>query len=66
MEIQKKTRFTFTLMLDDVGDKHTNIKHAQHLIEVLQQKYETSTYWKRSMQSRVLLNWNYKKHKVRF
>ena len=52
----KKTRYTFILIVDDVGVKHANINHAQHLIEILQQKYETHTYWKGSMQAGVSLN----------
>ena len=59
------TRFTFTLIVDDVGVKHANLKHAQHLIEVIKQKYETSTDWKGILQAVVSLYCNYKKHKVR-
>ena len=44
---------SFTLVVDDLGAKHIETKLAQHLIDVLRNKYETSTDWA----GKVILAW---------
>eukprot|EP00804_Cyclotella_cryptica_P020749 CCRYP_016588-RA/>CCRYP_016588-RA protein AED:0.03 eAED:0.02 QI:0/0/0/1/1/1/3/0/1217 len=39
---------SFTLCVDDFGVKYVGIKHAQHLLQTLNEHYETSQDWKAS------------------
>jgi hypothetical protein len=51
----------FTLVVDDFGVKYVGKEHAEHLITVLQQNYETSIDWTGSLYCGITLTWDYEK-----
>jgi hypothetical protein len=50
----------FTLVVDDFGVKYVGREHPEHLINVLQQHYETSIDWSGSLYCGISLKWDYK------
>ena len=56
---------TFTLIVNDLETKYTDINRAQHLLNTLQLKYEASTDWMGYLHAGVTLDWNYYKRTVK-
>jgi hypothetical protein len=52
----------FCLVVDDFGVKYKTKADAQHLIDALQEKYETTIDWKGSLFCGITLDWNYKEN----
>jgi hypothetical protein len=55
---------TFSLCVDDFEVKYVGKEHAQHLEQVLRQKYRITTDWTGSLYVGLTLNWNYKARTV--
>eukprot|EP00804_Cyclotella_cryptica_P014586 CCRYP_020641-RA/>CCRYP_020641-RA protein AED:0.25 eAED:0.25 QI:0/0/0/1/1/1/3/0/614 len=50
---------SFTLCVDDFVVKYVGIKHAQHLLQTLNEHYETSQDWKGERYLRLTIAWDY-------
>eukprot|EP00804_Cyclotella_cryptica_P010139 CCRYP_018484-RA/>CCRYP_018484-RA protein AED:0.26 eAED:0.26 QI:0/-1/0/1/-1/1/1/0/264 len=50
---------SFTLCVDDFGVKYVGIKHAQHLLQTLNEHYETSQDWKGERYLGLTIAWDY-------
>ena len=55
---------TFTLCVDDFGIKYYDKKDTLHLIDALNEKYNTSVDWEGSKYCGMELNWDYNKGHV--
>ena len=55
-----KTRpIWFTLVVDDFGVKYIGRQHAEHLMGILKQHYDTEKDWKGELYCGITLKWNY-------
>jgi hypothetical protein len=54
----------FALCVDNFGIKYDNIKHAHHLINIIQKYYKISTDWSGADYCGLHLQWNYKQRYV--
>eukprot|EP00804_Cyclotella_cryptica_P024841 CCRYP_001785-RA/>CCRYP_001785-RA protein AED:0.34 eAED:0.34 QI:0/0/0/1/0/0/2/0/376 len=50
---------SFTLCVDDFDVKYVGIKHAHHLLQTLNEHYETSQDWKGERYLRLTVAWDY-------
>jgi hypothetical protein len=50
---------SFTLCVDDFGVKYVGIKHAHHLLQTLNEHYETSQDWKGEQYLGLTITWDY-------
>ena len=50
---------SFALCVDDFGVKYVGIKHAQHLLQTLNEHYETSQDWKGERYLGLTIKWDY-------
>eukprot|EP00804_Cyclotella_cryptica_P009055 CCRYP_003152-RA/>CCRYP_003152-RA protein AED:0.40 eAED:0.39 QI:0/0/0/1/0/0/2/0/398 len=50
---------SFTLCVGDFGVKYVGIKHAQHLLQTLNEHYETSQDWKGERYLGLTIAWDY-------
>eukprot|EP00804_Cyclotella_cryptica_P009391 CCRYP_018074-RA/>CCRYP_018074-RA protein AED:0.17 eAED:0.15 QI:0/0/0/0.75/0/0/4/0/1210 len=50
---------SFTLCVDDFGVKYVGIKHAHHLLQTLNEHYETSQDWKGERYLGLTIAWDY-------
>eukprot|EP00804_Cyclotella_cryptica_P019806 CCRYP_009697-RA/>CCRYP_009697-RA protein AED:0.19 eAED:0.25 QI:0/0/0/1/1/1/2/0/745 len=50
---------SFTLCVDDFDVKYVGIKHAQHLLQTLNEHYETSQDWKGERYLGLTIAWDY-------
>jgi hypothetical protein len=55
---------SFCLVVDDFGVKYVGKAHAQHLIDVLQQKYTITTDWYGALYVGLHLHWDYDQRAV--
>ena len=60
----KTRRTTFTLCVDDFGVKYYTREDAEHLIQALNSRYETTVDWEGSKYLGLTLHWNYDKQFV--
>ena len=54
----------FTLIVDDFGVKYVGDKHAQHLVDVLQEFYVVDKYWDGKKYCGINLDWDYDRRRV--
>ena len=49
----------FSLVVDDFGVQYIGKEHAQHLYEVLNQKYQCTSHWEGKKYCGLNIEWNY-------
>ena len=54
----------FTLVVDDFGVKYVGKEHANHLLKILHQHYNTTIDWTGSLYCGITLKWNYRERHV--
>ena len=50
----------FCLTVDDFGIKYVSEKHAQHLLDTLQEHYMVTTDWEGKKYAGIDIEWDYK------
>jgi hypothetical protein len=55
---------SFCLVVDDFGVKYVGQEHAQHLLDVLQQKYTITADWTGALYVGLHIHWNYAQRHV--
>ena len=56
---------TFVLIVDDFGIQYVQKRHADHLLEALQQDYKVTTDWTGTKFAGIDIEWDYKKRTCR-